>query len=101
MSTPVVNNILSTDAYQEVVFTARRPGFSVIVSNKAITYQCAYPGASGASTDYVWESIEHQLVPSLSSFNDPAKEGYPGVSLFSGFRFKSAAVGVPGRVSVN
>ena len=78
-----------------------RPGFSVVVANKAIAYQCAYPSPSGGAQAYVWESIEHQLVPSLSSFNDPAKEGYPGVSLFSGFRFKSFAVGVPAQVSVN
>jgi hypothetical protein len=101
MPNPVVNNVVSTDVLQEVVFTAPRPGFSVVVSNKAIAYQIALPGGSGSAQDIVWESIFHQLNPSFSQFTDPALEGYPGTRFFAGFRFKSWLPGVPAIVSVN
>lgn len=101
MPSPNANNVASTDVYQEVIFTVPRPGFTVTVNNKAILYQCAYPGATGWSGDAVWESLEHTLIPSSASFNDPAKEGYPGATMFSGFRFKSAAVGIPAIVTVS
>lgn len=101
MPTPNVNNVSSTDVFQEVVFSYPRPGFSVVVSNKAIAYQLAIPGPSGSTQDLVWDSLLRQLNPSFSNFNDPAAEGILGTEKFAGFRFKSWLPGIPAVVSVN
>ena len=70
------------------------------VSNAAVYYQLAVPGGSGFAGDIVWESLEHLLVPSLSSFSDPAKEGFLGARSFAAVRIRSALAGTPALVTV-
>lgn len=101
MSVASLNNMATGDAYTDaltVVFGYPRAGFSAQVTNAAVTYQVAIVSPTGR--DYVWESTDHFTVPSLLNFRDPAQEGFPQGSKFAGIRFKSAAAGAPGRVTV-
>jgi len=97
-----LNNVATQDAYNDSVTTALFPlpraSFSVIVSNAAVFYQLA--GLGPADREAAWEPTEHQALPSLLSFRDPVAEGLPPGTKFAGIRFRSAASGVPARVTV-
>jgi hypothetical protein len=81
-----------------VQFAFPRPAFSVNVFNAAIMYQVAVFGPAGREAN--WEGGEHRLDPSLSTFDDPAGEGFPPGSKFAGIRIRSALSGVPAIVTV-
>lgn len=102
---PVItlNNFSTPDQYTDsstVIFSYPKRGFAMNIVNAQIFYQLAIPGASGQAGDYTWDGVEHILLPSMTNFQDPASEGFPGASGFSGVRVRSAAAGVPAVVTV-
>lgn len=100
MSVPVLNNAVTTDIYQEVIFTFPKNGFALNVTNAAVFYQVGIPGASGSASDVVWDTLDHYVAPSMTNFVDPAQEGFQGTTKFAGVRVKSAVAGTPARVTV-
>lgn len=104
MPVPSLSSVATQDTFAEaltVVFSLPRPGFQLTVNNKAIIYQLAIPGSTGRAGDFTWEFLERNLVPSISSFKDPAMEGLVGFRFYFGIRIKSAVAGQPAVVSVN
>lgn len=100
---PVVqlNNVATQDAYTDtltVLFARPRPSFALQVMNKAVFYKLAVAGVG--TNDVQWEMIEHQLVPSLNSFQSPVDEGFAPGAQFRGIQLRSAATGQPARVTV-
>lgn len=98
-----LNNIATQDNYADaltVVFAFPRPAFSLNITNKAIMYKLAVRGTSDTSRDISWEALEHQLVPSLNSFRDPANEGFAPGSKYVGIQVRSAAIGQPANVTI-
>lgn len=81
-----------------VVFPFARPAFSVNVFNNAIMYHCGVLGPAGR--DVVWEPLEHRLDPSLSTFDNPAAEGFAPGSRFAGIRVRNAIAGSAAIVTV-
>lgn len=104
MPVPLLNNVATQDAYVDaltVQFARPRHAFSCNTFNNAIMYQLGYIADERPTTlDVQWETMEHQLVPSLSNFRDTTTEGLPPHTMFAGIRIRSAAVGVPARVTV-
>lgn len=103
MPVPQLNGVSTQDNYVDaltVVFPRLRASFAVHVSNNNIFYKLLLPGPSGRSGDYQPEALEHQLVPSLSSFDDPSAEGYPGMPGFAGVMIRSGVVGSTAIVTV-
>lgn len=102
MPQPNLNGVGTTDTYTDattVLFTQPTEVFQLQVSNNAIFYQVAIPGGSGMPYDVIWDSLEYQLVPSLSNFdgNDAAKRG---ANKMSGIRVRSRDAGNSAIVSV-
>lgn len=103
MPVAILNNATTQDNYVDaltVVFAFPRLSFSLTISNKAVMYKLAVVGASQSSDDVSWEHLEHQLVPSLNSFRDPANEGFAPGSRYVGIQIRSAAAGQPASVTV-
>lgn len=99
-----LNNALTQDAYADaltVQFARPRQAFSLHVFNKAILYTLGYVYADQANTaDIQFDVAEHQLAPSLSDFANAALEGLPPNTIFAGIKIRSAAAGIPARVTV-
>lgn len=81
-----------------VQFAFPRKSFAVNVFNASVMYQVAVYGPAGREPS--WETLEHQLAPSLSSFDDPPSEGFPPGSQYAGIRIRSAIAGTPAVVTV-
>jgi len=99
----LLNNVATQDNYADaltVVFAFPRPAFSLNVTNKAVYYKLAVRGTSDTSRDVSWEALEHQLVPSLNSFRDPANEGFAPGSKYVGIQIRSGATGQSANVTV-
>lgn len=96
-----LNNVATQDSYVDattVTFMRARAGFTIQVNNAAVYYQVGHllPGIPAVN----WEPGEHFLQPSIAAFKDPALEGLPMGAMFGAVRLRSAAAGVPARVSV-
>lgn len=96
-----LNAASTSDNYTDaltVTFAYPRPAFSVNVFNAAVMYQLAIMAPAGR--DVTWQGSEHRLDPSLSTFDNPAMEGFPPGALFGGIRLRSAVLGTPAVVTV-
>jgi hypothetical protein len=100
----ILNNTATQDAYVDaltVVFGFPRHAFSLNVFNAAIYYKVgAINQGDYRGGNVNWETQEHYLAPSLSTFDDPTMEGFPSGYQFAGIQVRSAATGVPARVTV-
>jgi hypothetical protein len=99
----VINGAGTQDQYVDAltcVFTQPKDNFQLQVSNNTVFYQVAVPGQSGYAGDIVWDSVEHQLVPSLTNFDqDDAKA--LGARQLAGIRIRSRNAGGSAIVSVS
>lgn len=101
MPVAFLNAASTQNAYSDaltVQFPFSRRAFSLNVFNAAIMYQVGVYGPAGR--DISWEVAEHRLDPSLSSFDDPAQEGFPPGSSYAGIRLRSALTNTPAIVTV-
>jgi hypothetical protein len=102
MPVPYLNNVATQNGYVDaltVQFSFARKAFAVNVFNAAIYYKVGVTAQSGR--DIVWESDEHFLAPSLSTFEDPTAEGFAEGVKFAGIKLRSAVAGTPARVTVS
>lgn len=96
------NNVASQDTYVDgttVLFPTLRPTFAMNIVNAAILYQLLLPGVPGKAGQYQAEPYEHALLPSLTTFDSPANEGYDSAT-YAGIRFRSGTAGKPAIVTV-
>lgn len=96
-----LNAVSTSDTYTDActeVFAYGRSSFSAQVSNAAVFYQLGVVPQGGRGIQ--WEGGEHQTVPALLSFRDPASEGFAQGTTFAAVRFRSAASGTPAKVTV-
>lgn len=104
MPVAVLNNAAALDAYADaltVQFGRPRSSFACNVFNNAIMYQIGYIYADQTNTgDVQWDTAEHQIVPSLTSFRNTQAEGLPPNTLFAGIRVRNAAAGSVARITV-
>lgn len=82
-----------------VIFPRARPSFQLQVSNNIIFYQLAIPGPTGRADDWYWEGQEHQILPSLTNFDEADAAQY-GVRWLSGIRVRSRTPTASAIVSV-
>ena len=91
-----LNNVAVQTTYVDdltVDFGRARAAFALHVFSQAVFYQVAlYPMAGGSIE---WESGEHFLAPSLSSFKSAEAEGFGANRQFGGIRVRSAVVPLP------
>jgi hypothetical protein len=95
---PTLNNVATSDAYNRVAYLECQGAIAanVIVTNAAVIMQVAeWPPAGGAR----WGDDEF-LPPGGYSFQAAHAGAQSPHERLDGFRFRSAAAGVPARVSV-
>lgn len=103
MPVPVLNAVATQDDYTDaltVVFPLPRMAFAVNVFNNAVGYRLLYTLAGYTAGAWQTDTIEHHLVPSLTTFESPAHEGLPMGARFAGIMLRSWLRGQPGMVTV-
>lgn len=101
MPVAFLNNAATQDNYVDaltVFFPRPRRSFTLNCFNNALYYQLAI--VSTSVRDPAFEPAEHYLAPSNSNFADPEEEGFPPDVQFAGVKVRSAATGLPARVTI-